>query len=138
MVMDQPNAGFGEKGATGITRILRAFRYSMDGIGSALQHEAAFRQELALAVIMIPVAFFVPVDWTARALLIASVMLVLIVELLNSALEAAVDYISKEEHHLAKRAKDMGSAAVFVSLCASGTVWAMALWSCRSLLAGGQ
>ncbi|MFA5257957.1 MAG: diacylglycerol kinase [Opitutales bacterium] len=108
----------------------------MDGLGSAFRHEAAFRQELALAVVLIPAAFFVPVDWMMRAMLIGSVMLVLIVELLNSAVEAAVDYISVEEHHLAKRAKDMGSAAVLLSLCTSGAVWALALWQCWPSLMG--
>ena len=116
-------------GATGLKRIVNAFGFSMDGFGSALKHESAFRQESLLAVILIPLSCFVPVGWAFRALMIASVLLILIVELLNSAVEAAIDYISRETHPLAKRAKDLGSAAVFLSLLSCGVVWACALWT---------
>ena len=116
-------------GATGLKRIVNAFGFSMDGFGSALKHESAFRQESLLAVILIPLSCFVPVGWAFHALMIASVLLILIVELLNSAVEAAIDYISRETHPLAKRAKDLGSAAVFLSLLSCGVVWACALWT---------
>ena len=115
------------KGKTGIRRLLAAFAYSMQGIGAAFRHEAAFRQELLLALILIPIALFVDVGGAAKAAMIASVLLVLVVELLNSAIEATVDRISLEDHELAKRAKDFGSAAVFFSLLNVGVVWALVL-----------
>jgi diacylglycerol kinase (ATP) len=126
--MATDDVAYGTKGATGFKRIWRAFHYSMSGIESALKHEAAFRQEMLLAIIMIPASFWMPVGLTLRALMIASVLMVLVVELLNSAIEAAIDYISTEHHPLAKQAKDMGSAAVFISLCIVGAVWAIAIW----------
>src|SRR5689334_51135 len=116
------------KGKTGLRRIWNALSYSLDGLGAALRHEHAFRQELFLAAILIPVAFFVPAGGTGKALMIAAVLLVLIVELLNSAIEAAVDRISLENHLLAKRAKDIGSAAVFLSLINVAVVWALILF----------
>jgi len=116
------------KGKTGLTRIWNAFFYSLDGLGAALRHEDAFRQEVFLAAILIPAAFFLPASGTGRALMIASVLLVLIVELLNSAVEAAVDRISPEHHPLAKRAKDIGSAAVFLSLLNVSVVWVLVLF----------
>ncbi|ARU32776.1 diacylglycerol kinase [Sulfuriferula sp. AH1] len=94
---------------------------------AALRHEDAFRQEMLLAVILIPLAIFLEPSAVGRALMIASVLLVLIVELLNSAVEAAVDRISFEHHHLIKRAKDMGSAAVLVSLLNVCVVWGLIL-----------
>ena len=115
------------KGKTGLKRIWNAFRYSLSGIAAALRHEDAFRQEVILAAILIPAACLLPASGVARALMIASVMLVLIVELLNSALEAAVDRISLENHALAKRAKDIGSAAVFLSLVNVLVVWGLVL-----------
>jgi diacylglycerol kinase (ATP) len=102
----------------------------MDGIGSALKNECAFRQEMLLAVVLIPASFFMPVGWAYRALMICSILAVLTVELLNSAVEAVVDYISLEKHPMAKKAKDMGSAAVFVSLLSCGVVWAVGVWIC--------
>ncbi|MCH2154958.1 MAG: diacylglycerol kinase [Opitutales bacterium] len=92
--------------ATGSKRMFNAFLYSMEGIGSTLKHEEAFRQEAILALILIPSALILPVGFFAKALLIASVLFVLIVELLNSAIEATIDYISTANHYLAKRAKD--------------------------------
>ena len=100
------------KGKTGLTRIWNAFLYSLDGLRAAFRHEDAFRQEVLLAVILIPAALLAPASGTGKALMIGAVLLVLIVELLNSAVEAAVDRISLENHLLAKRAKDIGSAAV--------------------------
>jgi len=115
------------KGKTGIRRLWSALDYSMQGLVSAFRHEEAFRQEALLALLMIPAALFLRVSATEKALMIASVLLVLVVELLNSALEAAVDRISLENHHLAKRAKDLGSAAVFLSLVNVAAVWLLVL-----------
>jgi diacylglycerol kinase (ATP) len=115
------------KGKTGLQRLWNALEYSLQGLASAFRHEGAFRQECLLAAVLVPAAFFVPAGGTARALMIASVLLVLIVELLNSAVEAAVDRISLENHLLAKRAKDFGSAAVFLSLINVAAVWGLIL-----------
>ena len=111
----------------GVLRVIRAAGHSLEGIGSALKHEAAFRQEFLLALLMVPVALVLPVGLFGKALLIGSVFLVLIVELLNSAVEWVVDYISTERHPFAKRAKDMGSAAVLLSLVHCGIVWGLVL-----------
>lgn len=116
------------KGKTGIQRLWNALGYSLQGMASALRHEEAFRQECLLSVLLVPVAIFIPVGGTEKALMIGSVLLVLIVELLNSAVEAAVDRISLENHQLAKRAKDIGSAAVFLSLINVAVVWALILF----------
>jgi diacylglycerol kinase (ATP) len=115
------------KGVTGLRRIANAFGYSVDGIRAAYRDEAAFRQELALAVVLVPCAFLFDVGPVARALMIASVFLVLVVELLNSAIEAVVDRISEERHALAKKAKDAGSAAVLFCLANVVVVWAVCL-----------
>lgn len=115
------------KGKTGLVRIWNALHYSIDGLRAAYRHEDAFRQELWLAAVLIPIAFLLPIGGVARAMLIASVLLVVIVELVNSALEAAVDRISLEDHQLAKRAKDIGSAAVLMSLINVVLVWALVL-----------
>lgn len=115
------------KGKTGLRRILNALRYSLDGLRAAYRHEDAFRQEVLLAAMLLPAAFVVPTTGIGRALLVASVLLVLVVELLNSAVEAAVDRISLENHLLAKRAKDIGSAAVLLSLLNVAAVWALVL-----------
>ncbi|MBX2837304.1 MAG: diacylglycerol kinase [Gammaproteobacteria bacterium] len=103
-------------GNTGITRIIKAGGYSMQGLQAAFRYEAAFRQELLLALIFIPLALFVAEGPVERIVLIALTVLVLIVELLNSAIEAVVDRVGAEHHELSGRAKDMGSAAVLVSL----------------------
>jgi diacylglycerol kinase (ATP) len=116
------------KGRTGLDRIVRATAYSADGIGAALRGESAFRQEAVLAAVMVPAAFWVGRGWVEIALLAGSVVLVLIVELLNSSVEAAVDRISLELHDLSKKAKDFGSAAVLLSLLLCGSIWASALW----------
>ncbi len=115
------------KGKTGLKRVWNAFHYSLAGLKAAYRCEDAFRQEAWLAAILLPAAFLLPVDGLGRALMIASVLLVLVVELLNSALEAAVDRIGLEDHRLAKRAKDIGSAAVFVALVNVVAVWASVL-----------
>jgi diacylglycerol kinase (ATP) len=117
------------KGHTGLTRILLATRHSCDGLVSALRHESAFRQELALALLLLPAALWLGRTWVERALLIGSVLAVLIVELLNSGIEAAIDRMSLDLHELSKRAKDYGSAAVMLALLACGAVWVMALWA---------
>ena len=117
------------KGRTGITRLGNALVYSLHGFASAFRHEEAFRQEVLLAVVLIPLAFLFDVSGLARAVMVASVLLVLIVELLNSAIEAAVDRISLENHRLSKRAKDIGSAAVLLSLVNVAVVWGLALSS---------
>jgi len=108
---------------TGLTRIIKAGGYSMLGLKSAVRHEAAFRQELLLAVIFIPMALFIAEGPMERILLIGLTLLVLIVELLNSAIEAVVDRIGLEHHELSGRAKDMGSAAVLVSLVLWAYAW---------------
>ncbi len=108
---------------TGIKRVIKAGGYSINGLKSALQYEAAFRQECFLALVFIPVAFFVDVSAGERVILIAVTVLVLIVELLNSAVEAVVDRIGTELHELSGRAKDMGSAAVLVSLILWAYAW---------------
>jgi len=115
------------KGKTGFTRLWNALCYSFSGLGAAFRHEPAFRQEVVLALILIPTAWLLPVSLLGKALMIASVVLVLIVELLNSALEAAVDRVSLEIHPLAKRAKDMASAAILLSLINWGAVWLLVL-----------
>ena len=113
--------------ATGILRVKRALYYSMSGIASSLKHDAAFRQEMILAIILVPIAFYLPVTCLGRALMIASLFLVLIVELLNSAIELTIDYISLEAHPHAKRVKDMASGAVFFSLLNVPVVWTLVI-----------
>ena len=116
------------KGRTGLDRIRHAAGYSLDGLCSAYRGESAFRQETWLAMLLVPLAFWVGQTWIETALLAGSVAMVMIVELLNSAVEATVDRISFELHELAKRAKDFGSAAVFLCLAVTGAIWAAALW----------
>ena len=113
--------------ATGITRLVKAFGYSCDGLKSTFGREAAFRQEVIAAVILIPLAFFLTTINIERAAMIGSILLVMIVELLNSAIEAVVDRAGTEQHPLAKHAKDAGSAAVLVALILAGVVWLLVL-----------
>lgn len=113
------------KGKTGLRRLLNAFGYSLDGFKAAFKYEDAFRQEVFLAVVLIPLAFYLTAEPLHRALMIGSVLLVLMVELLNSAVEAVVDRVSVERHELAKRAKDIGSAAVFIALANVVVIWAL-------------
>jgi len=115
----------GKTGVTGIKRIINAFGYSMKGLRAAFKHESAFRQETALLVILLPIAILLGQNIVDYSILIGSLLLVMIVELLNSALEAVVDRVGDEHHKLAGRAKDMGSAAVFVSLVNVGVIWSM-------------
>ena len=115
------------KGKTGIPRLINAFGYSIEGFKAAFKHEDAFRQEVFLAIVLIPLAVYLGKSPVEQALMIASVLLVLIVELLNSAIEAAVDHTSTEHHALAKQAKDIGSAAVFFALVIVVVVWALIL-----------
>jgi diacylglycerol kinase (ATP) len=115
------------KGKTGLIRIWNALHYSLAGLKAAYQLEDAFRQEMWLALVLIPLAFFLPASGLGKALMIGSVLLVLMVELLNSAVEATVDRISLENHLLAKRAKDIGSAAVLISLLNVMVVWGLVL-----------
>ena len=117
------------KGKRGITRLWNALFYSLDGLSAAFRHEDAFRQEVLMALILIPIAIHTPASGEGKAIMIASVLLVLVVELLNSAIEAVTDRISLEDHVLAKRAKDMGSAAVMVALLNVPTVWLLVLLS---------
>lgn len=116
------------KGRTGVNRILHAAVNSCNGLRLAYAGESAFRQEIWLAVLLLPAAFWVGRDWVQVALLAGSVLLVLIVELLNSGIEAVVDRVSYEWHELSKRAKDLGSAAVMIALLTCGSIWAGALW----------
>ena len=111
----------------GLSRVLHAFNYSMAGLRAGW-HEPAFRQEALLAVVMLPAAFWIGPDWTSRVLLVGSVVAVLVVELLNTGIEAVVDRVGPEWHDLSKRAKDMGSAAVLLALLLCGGVWVSALW----------
>lgn len=115
------------KRRTGFARLARATRNSLHGFIAAIRHEDAFRQELILAAVLVPLALWLGGNGVERALLIATVLLVLIVELLNSAVEATVDRISFEDHLLAKRAKDIGSAAVMLSLVTAAVVWLLVL-----------
>ena len=115
------------KGTTGFKRILNATGYSLAGFKAAFQHEAAFRQVLLLNVILIPITFFLDLTAVEQALMIGVCLLAIIVELFNSALEAVVDRISLERHPLSKNAKDMGSAAQFVTLAIITVTWALIL-----------
>ncbi len=112
----------------GIKRIFRATGFSMQGLKLAWQSEAAFRQELILVLFMLPVALLVEVPMVERILLIMTLMIVLIVELLNSAIEAVVDRIGHEIHPLSGQAKDIASAAVFIALALCGITWLLILW----------
>ena len=116
------------KGKTGLRRLINAFGYSMDGFKAAYQHEDAFRMEAWLAIVLTPLAFYLGDSAIARAVMLASVFLVVIVELVNSAIEATVDHTSLEMHKLAKRAKDIGSAAVLLSLINLAVVWGLLIF----------
>lgn len=117
----------GKTGVTGIKRIINATGYSWLGLKAAYRHESAFRQEIWSAVILIPLGLYLGQDWLARAALVCSVLFVLVVELLNSGIEAVVDRIGDEPHKLSGRAKDMGSAAVLIALIIAALVWAAVL-----------
>lgn len=116
------------KGKTGLRRIWNAFHYSLDGLSAAYRHEDAFRQETWLALVALPLALWLGESTLERVMMIGSVLLVLIVELVNSAIEATVDRVSLERHQLAKRAKDIGSAAVLIALINAAVVWGLLLF----------
>lgn len=113
---------------SGIKRIILAAGYSCKGLLQAFRYEAAFRQELMLVAVLLPLAFFLEVEPVSRVLMVSTLMLILIVELLNSAIEAVVDRIGTGHHELSGRAKDMGSAAVLITLLLTAYVWLSALW----------
>lgn len=115
-------------GKTGIRRLMDAMGYSMKGLRSAFKHESAFRQELLLFVILFPLSFVVAEGLTQWMMLVAPLFLLLIIELLNSAIEAVVDRIGDEHHELSGRAKDMGSAAVFICLVLIAGFWGSTAW----------
>ncbi len=121
------------KGKQGIQRLLNATKYSMKGFKAAFQHEAAFREETFLAFILIPLAIFLGLPAVETLLLIGSVLLLMLVEILNSGIEAVVDRIGPELHPLSGRAKDLGSAAVFIAMVILGLTWGVlagpALWN---------
>lgn len=114
--------------ATGIARIIKATGYSLNGLRSVWRHEAAFRQEVALAIVATAIAGVLPVAPVEKLLLIGALVLVVLFELVNSAIEAVVDRIGTEHHELSGRAKDIGSAAVFVALIFAVVVWIAILW----------
>lgn len=116
------------KGPTGLRRLINATGYSLQGLKAAWRHEAAFRQEMMLVLPLLPVALWLGTTMIQRAVLIFSLLLILIVELINSAIETAIDRIGLEHHELSGRAKNMGSAAVMVSLAAAAVVWLSAIW----------
>jgi diacylglycerol kinase (ATP) len=121
--LEDPN-----KHPPGLTHAWRATGIALQGLRAAWQHEDAFRQEVLIAAIAVPVALLLPVAPLGKVMMIASLLLVLIVELLNSAIETAVDHTSLEQHPLAKRAKDIASAAVFLSIVNALVVWGLALF----------
>ena len=116
-------------GATGIKRIINATGYSMRGLIAVFKHESAFRQELGLCVVLAPLAIYLGQTNVERSILIGSLFLVLIVELLNSAVEAIVDRVGHEHHELSGRAKDIGSAAVFISLTNVVVIWGIIIFT---------
>lgn len=118
----------GKPGNTGIKRVIRAAKYSKQGLAHAWRHEAAFRQEVALTLLMVPLGLWLGSNPLERTLLIGSCILVLVVELLNSAVEAAIDRHGDEFNELSGRAKDLGSAAVMLSIMLVGALWAAVAW----------
>jgi diacylglycerol kinase (ATP) len=121
-------AGNPYKVHTGWRRVIRAVGHSARGLRAAWQFESAFRQECVLFLLLSPLGFWLGRTWVEQALLVGSAALVLIVELLNSAIESTVDRVSMEHHELSKRAKDLGSAAVMLSLLLCTAIWACAAW----------
>ena len=117
------------QGTTGLERLFKAFGFSMQGLSAAFKNEAAFRQEIYLSIILIPMAFFLGDTGVESALLVSSIFLVLIMELINSGMEAVVDRFGDEQHELSGRAKDVASAAVLIAL-----VNVLLVWGCVLLL----
>ena len=116
------------KGKTGITRLINATRYSRDGIKAAWKSEEAFREEAIIALILIPVAFFLPVEITLKLWCVFSVLFLMVVEVLNTAIEACIDRIGPQIHEKSKLAKDLGSAAVLFSIVFVVIVWTLAIF----------
>ncbi|KQV98479.1 diacylglycerol kinase [Rhizobacter sp. Root1221] len=116
------------KGRIGLDRVVRAIGYSFEGLASAYRGESAFRQETWAAVVLVPTAFWLGRTWLETLLLVGSVGFVMIVELLNSGIEAAIDRISFDRHELSKRAKDQASAAVFLSVMLASATWLTIAW----------
>ena len=114
-------------GHRGVSHVLKAFGYSLKGLGAALRHEEAFRLELIAVAVLLPAALWLGADGVERALLVGSLLIVLIAELVNSAVEAVVDRVGTETHELAGRAKDVGSAAVFMALVNVAVTWGLVL-----------
>ena len=123
MNQPRPNNADALKGKQGLQRLLNATRYSIQGIKAGIQHEAAFREELLLALILIPIALLLPVSILEKVVLIEATLLIPFAEIINSAIEACVDRFGNEIHPLAGRAKDMGSAGVFFALIMAGIAW---------------
>lgn len=115
-------------GNTGITRIIKAFGFSMQGLRASWKHESAFRQETLLALVLLPAAFWLASTPAELMILLITLFIVVITEVLNSAVEAVVDRVSDDHHQLAGRAKDMGSAAVFLSLVMTAVVWGVLIF----------
>ena len=122
---EAPNA---QKSRRGLSRVYHAFGYSMAGLQAGCRHHPAFQAEAGMACVLLPAAFWVGRGWVEIGMLTGAVILVMIVELLNTGIESAIDRIGPEWHELAKQAKDMGSAAVFLSLLFCGVLWAAALF----------
>lgn len=118
-----------QKSTGGLSRLTRALRYSVQGLGAAWRDEAAFRQELAVVAPLAPLAFWLGESALQVAALLASLLCVLVAELFNSAIEAAIDRISVERHPLSEKAKDLGSAAVLLSIAMAGIVWTAVAWT---------
>lgn len=128
--MNEPRYGETMKSKGGLTRLLNAMKYTWHGLRSAATHEEAFRQELIVVVPLSIAAWFLPgVPPAEKAVLFGVLQLILVVELINSAIEANTDHITLERHPLAKRAKDMGSAAVFLTILVATATWAAVIWT---------
>jgi diacylglycerol kinase (ATP) len=127
-IMSEPSDASRLKSKPGLYRLANALKYSAKGFGSAWKHEAAFRQELSLVAVALPLGLYLGENGIERALLVGSLLIILMTELLNSAVEAIVDKTSPEFHELAGRAKDLGSAAVLTSLICAATVWGFVIF----------
>ena len=114
---------------SGLNRLVNAFNFSLAGLKAAWANEEAFRQEVLLCIVLIPLGIWLTDSGAERALLILCLLLVLITELLNSAIEAIADYVTQERHPLIKYAKDFGSAAVMIAICGATMVWVLVLWA---------
>lgn len=126
--MEKTPSGEPEPKRRSFRNFIASVRYAVEGFYAALKHEPSFREDLIFAAILVPFAVILPVNAVSTALMIGSLILILIVELLNSAIEWVIDYIRPERHPLAKRIKDMASAAVFLSYINCITIWVILLW----------